>query len=236
MVQPSDESKVAAVYVAFKSLLTSIEILEQGLPSKIDTSVWPTMAGGVRAQLISALKFLGLIDNDRNPQPDLERLVNDKEHRPETLKGVLERSYPTIVQLGSTNASSKQLEDEMRAYNVAGDTLEKAIRFYLQAAEYAGIPLSPHWKKRKAPARISPDRKKPKAPKRSTEVTPLVRQPMHEQNMMIVELPSGGQMRLSVTADMMKMSIEERTFMFDVIDKMHAFEQEHKKASKGGDA
>ena len=149
----ADERK-AAVYVAFNTFQTALETLNQGLPPRIDTSVWPNLAGGVRGHLITAFKFLGLIDADGDVRPDLERLVVAKaDHRKAVLREIIERSYPLIVEIGQTNASSMQLAEAMREYNVKGDTLEKAVRFYLQAAAYCGLPVSRLWKKSKGARR-----------------------------------------------------------------------------------
>ncbi len=231
----ANEDKKAAVYVAFSTFRTSLDALKQGIPAKIDPSVWPTQSGGVRAQLISAYKFLGLIDDEGNVTSELQTLVQADEADRKSLVGLIMRqSYPTLVELGESNASSAQLEEAMRQYNVQGDTLQKAIRFYLSAAEYADLPLSPHWGKRrvKGTSTKAASRRSGRRGGRSSD--PVIKPPTPptpEQNMMIVDLPSGGLVRLAVTADLTKLSMDERFFLFDVIDKMRAFEEK----SKGGE-
>ena len=220
MVQ--DEKK-AAVYVAFRTFQTALEVLDQGLPPRIDTSVWPTLAGSVRGQLIPAFKFLGLIDAEKEVLPQLTRLIAAKEdERVPVLRRIMERSYPTIIEIGQTNASSRQLHEAMREYNVKGDTLDKAVRFYLKAAVYCGLPVSSLWKKRKRARRGGIRRKARPVPK---EQLPLPSVPLAEPGMMAITLRSGGSVQLVVTVDVTKLSDDDRDFVFELIDKMHAYEE-----------
>ena len=73
-----------------------IERLEEGgIPQHIDRSYWKGfLSGSLGPQVMGALRFFNLITGtDNEPTPDLERLVEDKEHRKlvfaEMLKGVL---------------------------------------------------------------------------------------------------------------------------------------------------
>ena len=85
------------------------------------------------------------------------------------------------MRLGTVNATRAQLEDEFKKYEITGATLRKAISFFLHAANFAEIPLSPYFGKISAGAATrKPARKRPPAPK-----TP----------------PSGSQTPPSVTPD-----------------------------------
>lgn len=210
MVQ--DEKK-AAVYVAFSTFRTALDALDAGLPLRIDTSVWPTLAGGVRGHVISAFKFLGLIDAHGNVLPDLVRFVAaEDDDRKAVLREIMERSYPTIIEIGQTNASSMQLHEVMREYNVTGDTLDKAVRFYLQAGEYCGLPISRLWKKRKGARRGGERRKAGSGRPSPTDWIALT-------------FKSGGSVRLGVTIDVTRLSAEDRRFVFELIDRMNAYKE-----------
>ena len=50
------------------------------------------------------------------------------------------------MRLGTINATQGQLEEAFREYGVSGDTLRKAIAFYLAAAKYAQVPLSKNFR------------------------------------------------------------------------------------------
>ena len=53
--------QTAAVYIPFKTLQTSLEVLSQGIPQRLDRTAWPSFSGIVRSQTLSGYKFLGLV-------------------------------------------------------------------------------------------------------------------------------------------------------------------------------
>ena len=134
-----------APYIPFKTFLTAVEVLEQGLPDDIDRSVWPTFSYGTQTHTVSAFKFLQLIDDDGHVQDDLRTLVAQKADRKALVGEIVRKRYPTLVELGAKNASTQQLHDGMRQI-VSNSLLIKSTRFFLQAAEYAEIRVSPLWK------------------------------------------------------------------------------------------
>lgn len=237
----TNEERRSAVYIPFKTLLTSIEALEQGMPpDKIDTSVWSSLSGGVRAQVWSGYKFLGLIDNEGNIQPALSELVTDKANRNKHLADLIRRCYSNIVTAAEKNSTQAQFEETMRGYNVQGETLEKAIRFYLQAAGYLKLPVSTLWKKSGERRKSAPPRRR-----RATNGTKGQDEPLDgsdnnseedEGDALSINLVSGGRMVLTVTASIVDLSKEDRDFAFEIIDKMKAYEREQKgpKASIDG--
>ncbi|MEL0226828.1 MAG: hypothetical protein VW912_09205, partial [Flavobacteriaceae bacterium] len=55
----------------------ALELLKEGLPSRIDRSVWgPRYSGTTGQQLMTALKSLNLINENGTPNNSLENLVN----------------------------------------------------------------------------------------------------------------------------------------------------------------
>ena len=70
-----------APYIPFKTFLTAVEALEQGLPDDIDRSVWPTFSYNIQTQTVSAFKFLQLIDDEGHVQDGLRTLVAQKDDR-----------------------------------------------------------------------------------------------------------------------------------------------------------
>jgi hypothetical protein len=58
--------------------------------------------------------------------------------------------YPDALALGR-DATQAQLDEVFRGYDgISGSTTRKAITFYLHAAQFAGVPLSPFFKSGRA--------------------------------------------------------------------------------------
>lgn len=215
----------AAVYIPFRTFVTAVDTLQQALPRELDPSVWRSFSGGTRGQTMSAFKFLRLVDADGTVQPILTRLVDaNVDERRVILKEILRSCYGSIAELANVNASSKQLSDAMRAYNVAGGTLDKAIRFFLDAAEFAELPISPHWSAgRRTPAAGARTAKKKNArspaPKKSNgSSTNQGEQAIHSR-----ELASGGNVTLSMSINPITLTPGDRQWLFEVIDAFQGY-------------
>src|SRR4051812_35004906 len=132
-------------YTSWKSLLNVIDrFKEQGLPPRIDRSV---LGGseGQKTQIIAALRFFGLVEDNGDVNEGLNRVVNarDKE-RQQIVRELLATHYPKATELAAVNATTKQLEETFTG--IGGDTMRKAVGFYLGAAKYSGHPTSKHFK------------------------------------------------------------------------------------------
>lgn len=133
-------------YVSFTMLLNVIERMRtEGVPARVDRSYLGTTSGTTKAQFLAAAKALGLLDNDLKPTGVLQGLVSTPDQRPGIVRELLTRFYPKVVALG-TNATQQQLEETFREeYDITGSTVRKAIGFYLAAARFAKVELSPHF-------------------------------------------------------------------------------------------
>lgn len=159
------DARTTPVYLPLRTLLDGIDLLREGLPNRIDASVFAPYSTSVRSHLLSAFRFLGLIDQDGGAEESLVTLLNDRPNFIANFRAVIERAYSDVIDLAKQNASQRQLEDVMRGYGVQGATLQKAVRFYLQAAEYAGLPVSYLWRKTK-PLSSGPERRRSSATRR----------------------------------------------------------------------
>lgn len=135
-------------YTSYRTLKTFIEDLKsQGLPSRIDRSVWGArFSGSVGTQLMSALRFLGLLGAEDEPTDHLQSLVDafGSDGWKKELRGVLERSYAPVMSLKLEQTSPGQLVEAFRAnYRAQEAVLQKSLTFFLHAAQDAEIPLSP---------------------------------------------------------------------------------------------
>src|SRR6266550_5425205 len=143
------ETKWVPPYVAFPTLTSLIDRMKQegGAPPRIDRSYLRSFSGGYQSQVIAALKSLSLVDENTNVSAELTALVDgDRDSRGQIIGDIVRRLYPEPVRLGSIKATQGQLEDAFREYGLSGDTLRKAIAFYLGAAKYANVPVSSNFR------------------------------------------------------------------------------------------
>lgn len=231
-----DEKRGAAVYVGWTTFKNALDQLAQGIPNRIDRTCFPGQAGGVQSQLLAALKFLGLTDDEGKPSHSLHALaVGDEAARKEQLKKILQDRYVELFALDLTKTTPAQLSETMAAsYNVSGETREKAIRFFLTAASYAGIAMSNLLLKAK-PSTTNGSASRRRRPSRPRErilgseeeaeyVEAIEKIPAGEFRS--VALKSGGTLTLSASAKFMSLSSADRNFVFGLIDKLEEYEGE----------
>ena len=75
MSNDSGSNEKVPVYLSFKTFQSAIQNLRtHGLPNNIDRSTFDSRSGQEQTQIISAFKFLGLIDENNNTQETLRQL------------------------------------------------------------------------------------------------------------------------------------------------------------------
>ncbi len=116
-----------------------------GIPDKIDRSVLVGKSGSDQGQFLRACRQFGLMDPATEKPTERMRELVDAEDRGPLLKTILQESYPTVVTLGS-GATQQMLEEKFREFGIEGDTVRKAIAFYLNAAKQTDIELSERFK------------------------------------------------------------------------------------------
>ncbi len=130
-------------WATFEGILDQLAAV--GIPDQIDRSVLASRSGGDQSQFLRAARAFGLIDANDAPTDRLRALVGQAERRPAIYKQILQENYADVIALG-TGATQQQLTDQFREFGIEGDTVRKAIAFYLSAARQAEIPLSPRFK------------------------------------------------------------------------------------------
>jgi hypothetical protein len=144
-------------YVSYKTFGNFISQLQPQVPTRIDRSIWGDMfSGSTGTQLMSAMRFLNLIDANSRPTPRLRVLPSASgEHRTALLRQVTEEAYAFVLKgtLDTQNATYAELADVFQnTYNVKSDVCRKCIKFFTEISKDAGISLSPQiTKKRKVP-------------------------------------------------------------------------------------
>lgn len=202
-------------YVPFKTFLTALDAFEAGLPNQLDRSVWPSYSGAIQGQLLGAFRFLGLMDEGNCPTPALGDLVTKRAARRELLRGLIERHYRTLVALDLTRTSPRQLDDAMHQFGLSGATHKKALSFFLQAAQFAGMPLSVLLKAKTRTAAFGHKRVATTAATPETSGAALSK---------TVRLRSGGTLTVSASLDLFSLGGEDRKLVFDLIDRLQEYE------------
>jgi hypothetical protein len=151
MSAQSDKTNSPA-YGSFRTLITFLNDIREGggVPQHIDRNMMAKFSGSAKAELMSGLRFLGLIDGDGRPSNGFERLtMASDEDRKQVLDEILRTPYAFVFEAPNVDlarASSQQVADLFRAQSISGSTLARAMTFFLAASKEAGIKVSHHVK------------------------------------------------------------------------------------------
>lgn len=152
------------------------------------------------------------------------------------LSGISPRILP--VQPAETNAwlerrsvdlhnyQSRGFEKKMNeVYGVKGDTCYKAVRFFVGAASYLDIEMSPLFSGKKATNGSRSGSAIRKRVPRRVDSLPGSGSSANSGTSKMVRLQSGGTLTLSATLDLFRLNSEDRKFVFDLIDKLDGYVQ-----------
>lgn len=142
----TDEFKPPYVSWATFTNFLADKVDHETLPTQIDKSFLDSYSGSNQAMILNALKLFEMIDDDGTVRPSLRQAGGDEDFRREHVGKILRKRYSALIQLGEQNATAQKLHDWFAAFGYKGSTLGKAEAFYLSAAEYAGVPISPNFK------------------------------------------------------------------------------------------
>ena len=234
------EDKSAAVYVSWSTFKNAIEsLLDHGVPNHIDRSTFGKLSGGVQGQLLAGLKFLGLIDEDSKPTKFLHELVVDNEEERKTkLRAILKERYAKLFELDLEKTTPDQLSKRIgEAYNVGGDTREKAIRFFLLAATYAEVPISKLFSVSSATvqSRVVRTRRRSSIKSKAEGQSGGNQGEFTSGTSRTINLVSGGVLTLTASLDLFSLTPDDRKFVFDLIDELDGYEKGHVKKVGGDD-
>ncbi|HIP72137.1 MAG TPA: hypothetical protein EYH05_12165 [Anaerolineae bacterium] len=162
------EKKMVPAYVSFTTLKNFLDLIRtQGVPPVIDPSLLGSMSGSSSAQLRTALKYLGATDDEGRTNDILEELaLASDDERPVSMAKILRNAYPFLFDdyngFDLEKGTFRQFDDKFREQGATGATVVKAERFFLQAADYAQLPVSPYITKGMKTRKISKKAAKPK--------------------------------------------------------------------------
>lgn len=151
-----DNHKHLPPYVSYRTFHNFVEGMRSQMPSRIDRSYWSgVLSGSTGTQLMAALRFLELIDDNGRPTPLLKTLASSEgEKKQSCLKEILQKAYKFVFEssLDPDNATYAQLEEVFQSnYRCASDVSRKCIKFFIALSDDAGVPLSPFIVKRGKP-------------------------------------------------------------------------------------
>jgi len=227
-----EDSGYSAPYVPFPTFETGLNKLAHlgGIPPRIDSTVFTQMGGAQVSQVISALKFFGLVNGDGIPDPALAELVLNRESRKKTIRALIKKHYPNISESDLATMSLGQLDSKLadKSYRVTGATKQKARSFLLKAAEFAEIPLSkllkakgPRGPRKTGAKRVATTNDK-NSPPSGQRREPLNGQTSGDQR--TVQLANGGTVTLLLDVSLLALKGKDREFVFELIDKLDAYE------------
>jgi len=212
--------KQSAPYLPFRTFLSALDALNLGVPPIIDRGIWRTQPGGVQGQIMGALRFFNLIDDANRPTENLRRLVEKREHRQAAIRTLLEWSYADLVKGDLTKMTAKMLEDGIEHYGVSGETRKKAVTFFLQAAKFADLPLSPYLQMQIRATPGTRKRRRTLDEDSSSQASNGTPAPSDDGRTQTIELKSGGAISLTLSINPFKLEKSDREFVFGLIDKL----------------
>jgi len=119
------------------------------IPTHIDKSMLPsTMSGANQAAVLSSLKFFGFTSEDNKPeQPFYDYAKATKEDRYRIWQSRIAASYGFLLDhVDIERTTSALVADRFRAQGISGDTVRKAVTFFLHAAKAGEVKVSTHVK------------------------------------------------------------------------------------------
>jgi Family of unknown function (DUF5343) len=150
-------------YTSYRTFKTFIEDLhEHGVPSRIDRSVLTRFSGVVGTQLMHALRFLGLIEDDGRPTERLKGLVkaHGTANWSERFLELLRHEYAPMFAIDLETATPSHFGEAFRkAFPAADAVVQKCVTFFLYAANDAGVKISGRVLKGRKPRSPTPRRK-----------------------------------------------------------------------------
>jgi Family of unknown function (DUF5343) len=149
-MRDDEKQKTSPPYVAWRTFLNFISSLrETGLPSQINRSVMSHLSYSTQAQLLAALRSLGMTDAAGTPTSILAQLVDANEkNQGAVINKILRDNYAFIFNnLDLSRATPDELDNQFKKVGISGSTVGRAVAFFLGAAGSSGYALSAHIKK-----------------------------------------------------------------------------------------
>jgi hypothetical protein len=223
------DTVLPAPYLPFKTFLGSVDAFSQGIPPKIDRTLW-NQSGFVQGLIMNAYRYFHLVDVNNKPTAEFQQLVRSKaEERKAQIKKLIDVGYPEVMMHDLATMTPKILDELMDKYNVSGETKKKATTFFLQAARFAGIPLSNFLTEKIRNTSGTKRRRRADGEIDTRSQRPISANTTAGSSRSIA-LAEGGTITLTISADVFSLGKEDREFVFGLIDQLQQYESDHPSA------
>jgi len=235
------QQKAIPVYLSFKTFQSAVQSLRvHGLPDVLDRTAFGSRSGAEQTQILSAFKFLGLIDEKNKTKDALRNLTKAQENSAEEkahLGTLLRSSYANVFALNLEAATPAQLEKAIGDYGAGGSTKDRCVRFFLKAVEHVGVKVSSRLTARKVRSSSGVPTSEGDAgngaqtshrAQRKRKGTPELPPPPNTGSLKTITLLGvNGTLTVSANFNFLSLVGDERKLVFEIIDSMDAFEQTH---------
>lgn len=159
-LQAADYRSRRAPYAPISALREFFErIRNVGVPARVDRRFLQKLnvANSNEWALLSALKFLGIVDEQGAPT-HAYRLLQTSDRFEDTLKHLVEKAYEPLFDVGGHMMSTEDLENYFRVASSPSQA-KNAARFYREVAKLAGMgssPPTPHYATAVLEDRVNP--------------------------------------------------------------------------------
>lgn len=147
---------VSAPYVSPPTFEGFLAKLKPVAPARVDKSLFNGYSGSAIAQIMGALKFLRLIEEDGTTLPGLQELMDTEgESRQAFFQAAIRDCYQFMSDgFDLKTATQGMLDEKFKEAGASGDTIRKCSHFFLWMAKEAGFELSTQLKTPSARATI----------------------------------------------------------------------------------
>jgi len=227
------KNKLTPPYLPYRTFLSSLGKFAEGIPPRIDRGIWKNQTGSIQSLIMGAYRFFGLIDEQSKPTVILHDLVADREKPSQVIRAILEDKYAAVIKHNLSTMTEALINEYFEdVFGVEGDTKRKCITFFLQAAKAVGMPLS-KFLQSQVRVRTSGSRRQRRRDEIDMDIGEIgEEEPQQAGEAKTVELRSGGTLTLTASIKFFDIASEDRTFVFELIDKLREYEQKQKAISQ----
>jgi len=233
----STNNKLTPPYLPYRTFLGSFERLAEGVPPRIDRGIWKNQTGTIQSLIMGAYRFFGLINEQNHPSQKLKDIVAHRDAPNNYIKPLLEEKYAEIIKHNLSTMTEALINEFFEeAFGVDGDTKRKAITFFLQAAKAVEMPLSSFLQSQVRVRTTGSRRRVRRDDNNGAEIEDNGDEEIQQAGeSKSVELRSGGTLTLSASVKFFDMDSGDRTFVFELLDKLRDYERKsHEHAQAGG--
>jgi hypothetical protein len=218
------------------TLTNFVETHRRTLPRRMDRSMMKSVSGSDQARILGALDFLDLTRDNGRPTHKFEALRDageDESGLKAVWADIVRQAYPLMFEdFDLSSATQAMIDERFRdEFSIQGDTVRKAVAFFLALARLAEIPLSTYVKatRPRGPGRPPGSQKRgpatAKKPKDAPPATTTVEEPAHGTTRTVALRNGAGSVSVTVSLDLWELEGEDRAFVFGLMDDLKTYEK-----------